>query len=150
MCHSFIRHIWFANWAVNWRSKQTVCVGFDESFWHIHTWRTTNTYHASCGPSLKVMRTSLFGPLIHWECWYQKTGFLTNRWSWMYFYKILLYFFHFFLNFCRFYLTYFIFVMLAMKKVLVSILQILQQGNLKVWMRRYHWLNFSKCFIKIL
>ncbi len=31
--------------------------------------------------------------------------------------------------------------MLATKRVLVSILQILQQRNFKVWMRRYHWIR---------
>ncbi len=36
-------------------------------FKHIHTWRTTNTYHASCGPSLREFLYKARQNRITWE-----------------------------------------------------------------------------------
>ncbi len=54
-------------------------------------------------------RTGSLRPCICWERWCRKTGWITIKWSWRCFYKILWKFSHLFLDFCRFYLTHTIF-----------------------------------------
>ncbi len=57
MCHLFIRHIWFTNWAVNWHIKANCMCQIRQIFLtHSHMMHHEYTYHASCGPSLRETR----------------------------------------------------------------------------------------------